>query len=81
MWLEGWKSVDVVKRAGRVGFGSSQSGLRVKQVTGQNRSFLNRSIRMQVGSGLPVFFKKKIFFFNYKNKSMTTCLERMNKIN
>ena len=30
----GWILVDVAKRAGRVGFGSGQSGLRVKRVTG-----------------------------------------------
>ena len=27
------------------------------------------------------FFYFFIFYFNYKNKSMKTCLERMNKIN
>ena len=32
--------------------------------------------------GLSHIFKQGFFFFfNYKNKSMTTCLERMNKIN
>ena len=40
--------VDVAKRAGRVGFGLSQSGLRGKQVAGQNRSFLNGSIGLRV---------------------------------
>ena len=29
----------------------------------------------------PYFSNKFFFFFNYKNKSMTTYLERMNKIN
>ena len=38
------------------------------------------------GSGwVDPYFSEKFFifyfFFNYKNKSMTTCLERMNKIN
>ena len=50
--------VDVTKRAGWVGFGSDQSGLRVKRVTGQNRS-----IGLRVGLGLPVFFKQVFFFF------------------
>ena len=27
------------------------------------------------------YFSNKLFFFNYKNKSMTACLEKMNKIN
>ena len=26
------------------------------------------------------YFSNNFFFFNYKNKSMTICLERMNKI-
>ena len=43
--------LDVAKRAGRVGFGSGQSGLRVKRVTGQNWSFLNGSTGLRVGSG------------------------------
>ena len=42
----------VAKRAG--GFGSGQSGLRVKRVTGQNGSFLKRVNRVagQSGRGL-----------------------------
>ena len=39
--VNGVLKLDVAKRAGRVGFGSGQSGLRVKRVTGQNGSFLN----------------------------------------
>ena len=39
------------------------------------------SIGLRVGLGLPVFFKQVFFKKNYKNKSMTTCLKRMNKIN
>ena len=44
----------MAKRAGRVGFGSGQSGLRVKRVTGQNGSFLKRVNRVagQTGRGL-----------------------------
>ena len=38
------------------------------------------SIELRIRSDLPIFFKQFFFFFNYKNKSMTTCLERMNKI-
>ena len=30
--------------------------------------------------GFTHIFQTNFFFFNYKNKSMTTCLERMNKI-
>ena len=38
--------------------------------------------QLDCGSSLLVFFKQVFFFFfNYKNISMTTCLERMNKIN
>ena len=44
----------MAKRAGRVGFGSGQSGLRVKRVTGQIGSFLKRVNRVagQTGRGL-----------------------------
>ena len=52
----------------------------VNRVTGQNGS-----IELRVGSGwvYPYFSNKLFFFFflNYKNKSMTTCLKGMNKIN
>ena len=48
----------MAKRAGRVGFGSGKSGLRVKRVTGQNGSFLNgltglrvNRVSGRVGSG------------------------------
>ena len=40
--------VDMAKRAGRVGFGSGQSGRGSKRVTGQNGSFLNGSIGLRV---------------------------------
>ena len=50
-------------------------GLWVRRVTGKNGS-----VGLWVGLGWPVFFIF-YFFLNYKNKSMTTCLERMNKIN
>ena len=58
----------MAKRAGQVGFGSGQSGLRVKQVTGQNMSFLNRSIGSQVESGRKLgrvdsYFSNNFFFF------------------
>ena len=55
--------------------GSGQSGLRVMGQSGYG------SIGLRVGSGLPVFFKQVFLKKNYKNKSMTTCLKRMNKIN
>ena len=44
----------MAKRTGRFGFGSGQSGLRVKRVTGQNGSFLKRVNRVagQTGRGL-----------------------------
>ena len=38
----------MAKRAGRVGFGSGQSDHGSKRVTGQNGSFLNGSIGLQV---------------------------------
>ena len=38
----------MAKRAGRVGFGSGQSGHGSKRVTSQNGSFLNGSIELQV---------------------------------
>ena len=69
--------LDVEKWVGRVRFGSSQSGLRVK--TGQSGC---GSIELRVESSrVYPYFSNKFFFFNYKNKSMTTYLERMNKIN
>ena len=58
----------MAKRAGQVGFGSGQSGLRVKRVAGQNGSFLNGSIRSRVESGRELgrvdpYFSNKFFFF------------------
>ena len=63
--------LDVAKRAGRVGFGSGQSGLRVKRVTGQNGSFLNgltglrvNRVSGRVGSGrVDPYFSNFFFFF------------------
>ena len=59
--------------SGRVGFGSGQSGLRVKRVTGQNGSFLNgltglrvNRVSGRVGSGrvgLTRIFQTFFFFF------------------
>ena len=64
-----------IRFAGQTGHGSKRVIFKwVNHVAGQSGSELSR-----VGSGLPVFFKI-FFFFNYKNKSMTTCLERMNEI-
>ena len=62
-------SVDFPRR-GKMG-GSGQSSLWVKWVMGQNGSFLNGSIGLQVnwlwvGSGLPVFFK--LFFFQLQKQ-------------
>ena len=60
---------DVAKWAGRVEFGSGQSGLRVKQDKGQNGSFLNRSIGLRVelgcesGQADPYFSNNFFFFF------------------
>ena len=54
----------MAKRAGRVRFGSGQSGWWVKRVMGQNGSFLNMSIRLRIGLGLPVFFKQ-IYIYIY----------------
>ena len=61
-------SLDVAKRAGRVGFGSGQSGLRVKRVTGQNGSFLNGLTGLRVNRvsgrvGLTRIFQTFFFFF------------------
>ena len=58
----------MAKRAGRVGFGSGQSGLWVKQVAGQNGSFLNGSIGSRVESGRELgrvdpYFSNNFFFF------------------
>ena len=64
-------------RHGKMG-GLGLSLGRVNRVCG---SFLNGLIGLRVRSDLPVFFKQVFFFFNYKKKSMTTCLERINKIN
>ena len=48
---------------GSIGFGG-QSGLCVKRVTGQNESFLNESIGLQVGLGrVDLYFSNKNFFF------------------
>ena len=67
-------------RVRSIGF-ASQTG------HGSKRVILNGSIRLRVnqvlsrvGSGQVYPYFSKFFFFNYKNKSMTTCLERMNKI-
>ena len=43
--------LNVAKRAGRVGFRSGKSGLRVNWVAGENGSFLNESIKLRVKSG------------------------------
>ena len=77
----GISCLDVAKRAGQVKVGLGQSGLRVKRVAGQNRSFLNGLIVL--GQVDPYFSNKVFFFFFFQlqNKSMTTYLERMNKIN
>ena len=59
--------VDVAKRTGRVGFGSGQSGLRVKRVTGQNGSFLNglTGLRVNRVSGrVDPYFSNNFFFFS-----------------
>ena len=45
------------RRGKTVGIGSGQSGLQVKQVAGQNMSFLNGLIELRDESDLPVFFK------------------------
>ena len=59
--------VDVALRVGQVG------SIEIAVQTGQ----------LDCGSGwVYLYFSNKFFFFsNYKNKSMITCLERMNKIN
>ena len=58
---------------------------RVNRVASQNGLFLNKSIWVSGRVGLTCLFQTIfffiIFFFNYKNKSMTTYLEKMNKIN
>ena len=42
-----------------------QSGLCVKWVTSQNKSFLNESIGLQVGLGrVDLYFSNKFFFFS-----------------
>ena len=60
--------LDVAKRAGRVGFGSGQSGLWVKRVAGQNGTFLNGSIGSRVESSRELgrvypYFSNNFFFF------------------
>ena len=64
--------VDVAKRAGQVGFGSGQSGLRVKRVTGQNGSFLKRvnQVAGQTGRGLSRVELTRIFqtIFFFENR-------------
>jgi len=47
---------------------ASQMGHGSKQVTGQNRSFLNGSIELQVELGLPVFFKQFSFSITKTNQ-------------
>ena len=75
---DGGGLVDVAKRSGRVQVGSiGFTGRGSKHVIFKQVNW----VAGRVGSGWPVFFKQVFFFFfNYKNKSMTTCLERMNKI-
>ena len=58
-----WVLIDVAKWADRVGFRSGQSGLQVNQVAGQNRSFLNGSIGLQVGSGQVDLYFSNFYFF------------------
>ena len=64
--------LDVAKRAGRVGFGSGQSGLWVKRVAGQNGTFLNGSIGLWsieswVESGrVDPYFSNNFFFFFFE---------------
>ena len=51
----------MAKRAGRVGFGSGQSGRGLKRVTGQTGCRLSRvASRVELTR---IFQKKKIFFF------------------
>ena len=78
----------MAKRAGRVGFGSGQSGLRVKRVTGQNGSFLNgltglrvNRVSGRVGSGRvdPYFSNFFFFFFFFNYKKTNIKLKRLRK--
>ena len=59
-------------RVDRVRFGSGQSGLRVKQVVGQNGSFLNGSIESRVALGhesgqVDPYFSNNFYFYLKKN--------------
>ena len=75
-------ALDVAKRAGQVEFGSSQSGLQVKWVAGQNGSFLNGSIGLRVGPGrvgLTCIFQTSLFFFFQLQKQINDNLFRKNK--
>ena len=61
--------VESIGLAGQTGHGSKRIIFkRVNRVTGRVRF-------------TGIFQTSFFFFFNYKNKSMTTYLERMNKIN
>ena len=56
-----------------------QSGLCVKWVTGQNKSFLNESIGLQVGLGrVDLYFSNKFFFF-FNCKKTNIKLKRLRK--
>ena len=75
--------VDMAKRAGRVGFGSGQSGRGSKRVTGQNGSFLNGSNGSRVESGckpgqVDPYFSKKFFFFFLSRCNLPIVYEFLN---
>ena len=67
----------MAKRAGRVGFGSGQSGLQVKRVAGQNMSFLNGLIGSRASRVKQVFF---FFFGNICNLSIVYVFLNCDKI-
>ena len=53
----------MAKQTGRVGFGSGQSGLRVKRVTGQNGSTGLQVNRVAGQVGLTRIFQTYLYFF------------------
>ena len=60
-------------RVGLIGFAG--------QTSHGSKWVIFKRVNRVTGRVYPYFSNKIFFFFNYKNKSMTACLEKMNKIN
>ena len=67
----------MAKRAGRV----ESIGLAGQTGHGSKRIIFKRVNQVAGWVRFTRIFQTSFLFFNYKNKSMTTYLERMNKIN